>query len=280
MSTRTSRRTVRRAGQRRTWYDSGWRIAGRAVSTALAVVVVALVAALLVVPRVMGGSSLTVLTGSMEPTFTPGDVIVVRGIDSADVCSDVGVGDIVTYMPTPNDPTLITHRVVGMTVGTFEDGTRCRLVMQGDANSAVDEPVSPDQVRGLFLYGVPKLGLFRQWAGDHVSTLLVVGAVVLIGYGVWSALRAPRTRVTAFAEPGRVPSGPSSEGTIPNPPDSYPDDLRARELALSERELTLRERELAFARWQAGLSAEPRHSAISDPLPVSVPPSAETSRET
>ena len=59
----------------RSWYESPWRIAGRAVWIAFVVTLLALIAALLVVPRVSGGTSLTVLTGSMEPTFAPGDVV-------------------------------------------------------------------------------------------------------------------------------------------------------------------------------------------------------------
>ena len=119
----------------------------------------------MVVPRVLGGDSLTVLSGSMEPTFSPGDVVVVKGVTEAEVCSDVSVGSIVTYFPEPNDPTLITHRVIGKTIGTFEDGTSCRLITQGDANTVVDEPISPAQVRGVFMYGVPGI-----WSGAPVGS--------------------------------------------------------------------------------------------------------------
>lgn len=208
------------------WCDSPWRIAGRAVSSALVVVVLAVIAALLVVPRVLGGTSVTVLTGSMVPTFSPGDVVVIRGIEVADVCSEVAIGDIVTFMPTPNDPTLITHRVVAKTIGTFPDGTTCQLVTQGDANSAADDPVSPAQVRGVFLFGVPKLGWVRQWAGDNTQLLLIVGAAILIAAGIWSVMRRPRTRTY----------------TMPAP------NTDEREIALRERELALRIREEEFSR--------------------------------
>ncbi|MFB9955819.1 signal peptidase I [Cellulomonas denverensis] len=180
----------------RPWYDSPWRIAGQALTTALAVVLVAALTALVLVPRLTGGASLTVLTGSMEPTFAPGDVIVVRGVD--DVCATVGVGDIVTYFPTPNDPTLISHRVVGKTIGTFDDGTRCRLITQGDANTAADDPISPEQVRGTFLYGIPRLGWVRQWVGDHLQAVILVAAVVLIGIGLSGGFGRGRTRVLAI----------------------------------------------------------------------------------
>ena len=179
----------------RSWYESPWRIAGRAVWIAFVVTLLALIAALLVVPRVSGGTSLTVLTGSMEPTFAPGDVVAVRGVAPDQVCAEIGVGDIVTYLPEPGDPALITHRVVGKTVGTFDDGTDCRLITQGDANSAADAPVSPEQVRGAMLYSLPALGWVRQWATDNIVVLGVAFGAGLLGYGAWTTFRRPRTRV-------------------------------------------------------------------------------------
>ncbi|MEV7974138.1 signal peptidase I [Cellulomonas sp. NPDC089187] len=240
---------------RRAWYDSPWRIAGQAVSSAIAVLLVALIAALVVVPKVTGGTSLTVLSGSMEPTFAPGDVLVVRGVDSADVCAEIAINDVITYFPKPDDPTLISHRVVGKTIGTFDDGTRCRLVTQGDANSAVDDPISPEQVRGVLLYGIPKLGWLRQWAGDHIQPLMIAAAVALIGWGLWSTIRRPQTRVLAVPTTGGTPDVDIPAASHPTTEPALPvhRDLLARELDLRERELALRERELAFAQRTAGL---------------------------
>lgn len=245
----STRATAKRAA--RGWYDSPWQIAARAIGSALAIVVIAALAALLVVPRILGGDSLTVLSGSMEPTFSPGDVVVVKGTDAEKVCADVSVGQIVTYFPEPNDPTLITHRVVGKTIGTFEDGTSCRLITQGDANSAVDEPVSPAQVRGIFMYGVPGLGWVRQWVSQNPMIVAGLAAAVLIGWGALSAFRKPRTTVVRV--PGAQRGGPSGSAAAPavnyQAPVAEPreQELRERELALREREVELRERELAFA---------------------------------
>ncbi|MDQ1130273.1 signal peptidase I [Microbacterium sp. SORGH_AS_0888] len=251
----TDRRGIRRLRREndRNWFDSPWRIAGRAVSWALMIVVVALVLALAVVPRVLGGDSLTVLSGSMEPTFSPGDVIVVRGADEASVCQDVSIGTIVTYFPKPNDPTLITHRVVGKTIGTFDDGTTCRLLTQGDANSAVDEPVSPRQVRGTFLYGVPGVGWARQWVGDNLMLVAIAVGGLLIGWGLWTTLRRPRTHVVSVPRP--TPSTPAPPSATA-PADAASDALRERELALREREITLREREFDYTVQQSELARE------------------------
>lgn len=243
-------RTTGRISQ--SWYESPWRIAGRAVSIALVVTVLALVAALLVVPRIAGGTSLTVLTGSMEPTLAPGDVVAVRGVAPDQVCAEIGVGDIVTYLPEPGDPALITHRVVGKTVGTFDDGTHCRLITQGDANSAADAPVSPEQVRGAMLYSLPALGWVRQWATDNIVVLGVALGAGLLGYGVWSTFRRPRTRVIMTSGSGSVgpasASAPASAAPASVADASIADALRIRELDLRERELAIREEELHLAR--------------------------------
>lgn len=236
------------------WYESPVHIALRAVGSAFVILIIAVVAGLLVVPRLMGGDSLTVLTGSMEPTFSPGDVVVVKGVKSEQVCSDVSVGQIVTFFPEPNDPTLITHRVVGKTIGTFDDGTSCRLLTQGDANSAIDAPVSPAQVRGVFMYGIPKLGWARQWVAQQPMVLVGIGAVVLIAWMLWGGSRKPQTTVVSVPRPAgatRTSEAPGAPVTpvAPVAPLAEPrvDLLREREIALRERELALRERELELA---------------------------------
>lgn len=210
------------------------RIAVQLAGAALLTAVLLFAVAVFVVPRVAGGASLTVLTGSMEPSLMPGDVVVTQGVAVDEVCQQVGIGDIVTYLPEPDDPSLITHRVVGKTIGTYDDDTACRLVTQGDNNSSADEPVSPRQVRGRFLYGVPDLGWAREWVNGHrgavlLGLLLVIGAVAL-----WDQSRPRRTRLVV---PG---AGPARHQ------DADERDLRRRELAVRERDIAVREAELAL----------------------------------
>ncbi|SEF12615.1 signal peptidase I [Arthrobacter alpinus] len=275
-----------RRNSRGLWFESPWRIAGRAFSTALAVLAVGALLALVVVPRMLGGDSLTVLSGSMEPTFSPGDIVVVKGLDEAGVCADVSVGSIVTFFPKPNEPTLITHRVVGKTIGTFDDGTHCRLVTQGDSNSSVDAPVSPAQVRGQFMFGVPQLGWVRQWAGENTQILLFTGAAIVIAWGLWGAIRSPRTTVMTVP---RTTAGSPADVAARDPFKGTPDvtagtgedadwganegerDLRERELAVRERDLELRERELAFAHQRGALATIYSESVTLLDFPVHVP---------
>lgn len=189
------------------WFDSPWQLVGSAVSLIVTTLLVTATVALFVVPLVLGGTTLTVLSGSMEPTFRAGDVIVVKGVTPDEVCSRVGVGDIVTYLPHPDDPALVTHRVVGRTAGVGTDGPECRLVTQGDANSAVDEPVSPMQVRGQFLYSVPRLGWLRQWVQEHPGTAVVIVAGLVVAYAAWDLFRPARTRVVSYVVPADTEQG-------------------------------------------------------------------------
>lgn len=141
------------------------------------VAVLGVAIALAVVPRVMGGEALTVLTGSMEPTYTPGDMVVSVPRDS------YAVGDVVTFQPVSNDPTLITHRIVAVQLGG-PDGTS--YVTRGDANGANDEPIQAEQVMGEVIYDVPYVGHLALAAGERRSALIAIGGAALIGYGVYA----------------------------------------------------------------------------------------------
>lgn len=146
---------------------------------ALAVVV----AAVQVVPRAMGAIPLTVLSGSMEPSLAPGDLVVVRPTPAA----DIRIGDVITFQPVAGDPTLVTHRVTGLTLGA--DGVS-GFTTQGDANNAPDAPILAEQVQGRVVYSVPWVGHLTSadW-GPQVATVAGVG---LLGYGLVAVVVAHR----------------------------------------------------------------------------------------
>lgn len=140
----------------------------------IAVAVLLLAAAVVVVPRVIGAIPLTVLTGSMQPTYNPGDVVVSKPVDG----ESVRVGDVVTFQPYSDDPTLITHRVISKSASS--EGIT--LITQGDANGAPDEPISVDQVRGVVLYSVPVVGHVTQFIPQEGrGTVIAVIGVALLG---------------------------------------------------------------------------------------------------
>lgn len=149
--------------------------------TALAVI--AAVVALVAVPRFMGWMPLTVLSGSMEPTIPVGSQVVVDPIeDDADVAR-IKVGDVVTFMPWPDDQTLVTHRVVTRSVGT--DGA-VTVTTQGDANDAADGlDLTERELRAVVRYHVPYAGYVAQLLDRGQKSLGI--AAVVGGLGVYAA---------------------------------------------------------------------------------------------
>jgi len=174
-----------------------------------------LTVALVVVPRVTGGMSLTVLTGSMRPGINPGDVVVTRGIDAQQAAS-LNIGDVITFLPYPDDPTLVTHRIIGKAVGA--SGTA--FITQGDNNNSVDPwgPVHDFQVRGDVMYVVPKVGWARQWVGQAGPWLVPGAGVVLIGVGLVSLVTV-RRRPTPDDTPLEEGNGSLVHGAAPRRAD-------------------------------------------------------------
>ncbi|MBD7918325.1 signal peptidase I [Cellulomonas sp. Sa3CUA2] len=168
------------------------------LTTFALLVLLAAAVALAVVPKVVDGAALTVLTGSMVPTYDPGDVVVVRGVK--DVAAEVQVGDVVTFQPVSDDPTLITHRVVEK-IFTAE-GTM--FVTRGDANSADDDPLVPAQVKAEVMYHVPYVGYASLYLGQQRGLLVVGVAVALLGYGAFMVLRPERRRADAAESPAAL----------------------------------------------------------------------------
>jgi signal peptidase len=163
-----------------------WRTFLSVLVTSALIVVIGLAVLLQVVPRAMGGTSLTVLSGSMEPTFSAGDVIAVRSVEP----DDIRVGDIITFQPVSNDATLVTHRVVGVGFNSVDGAV---LTTQGDANSTPDDPIVAAQVRGLYLFHVPYLGYLLAPLGPYAPVIAAGLGVLLIGYALFTLLR-PRSR--------------------------------------------------------------------------------------
>ncbi|SEB89137.1 signal peptidase, endoplasmic reticulum-type [Paramicrobacterium humi] len=158
---------------------------GRSLLLALMVVIVASG----VLPRVIGAVPLAVLSGSMVPTFNPGDLVVSKPV--ADPAA-LEIGEVITFQPVSGDPMLITHRIIGFEFGS--DGTR-NIITQGDANSASDKAIVPDQVMGKMLYTVPFMGYVSNWVTAlNLAWLLPIAGVALIVVCIVMLTRALRRR--------------------------------------------------------------------------------------
>jgi signal peptidase len=167
------------------------RYLGALVSLAasLAVVTLAAVAvALTLVPALVGGHALTVLSPSMVPALPPGSVLVDRPV----AADSVRVGDVITYATTDEVsgvPILITHRVVAIE----SNSAGPTFITQGDANNAADDrPVEGAQIRGKVWYHVPYIGVARNFLLAQGAGLILGGVVALVA-AVWFLVHLMRS---------------------------------------------------------------------------------------
>ena len=144
-----------------------WNIA----STVLVVLMV-LCAVFLMGSRLMGYRVFTVISGSMEPQYSVGDLIYVKTVD----VNTIQVGDPITFVLN-EDLVVATHRVVEI------DAENQRFYTKGDANEIVDnEPVHFNNVIGVPQFSIPKLGYVSDFIqnppGMYIT--LAAGSVLII----------------------------------------------------------------------------------------------------
>ena len=133
-------------------------------------------AVLLVGVRLIGLRPLTVLSGSMEPTYHTGSLIYVKKVDP----KSLQPGDVITFMLS--EDTIATHRIVEV-VPDEEDPTVIRFRTKGDANDAEDGGlVHYKNVIGTPVYSIPKLGYFVNFIQNPPGKYLAIsaGAILLL----------------------------------------------------------------------------------------------------
>ena len=185
MSSQTGHRAPHRPS------DTVWHGVRRAGEWLLLVAFVGSALAAVVLPRLAGATPYAVLTGSMSPGMPRGSLVVVREVDPA----RIGTGDVITFMPRPDDTTTVTHRVVG--VGFDAAGERV-FTTKGDANDTVDPwTVQGRHVLGERWYSLPYLGYLtdlltgrqRELATILIAVGLLAYALVMYGGALCDRLR-------------------------------------------------------------------------------------------
>ena len=150
------------------------------ITTAILIVMLILVACLYT-PKFFGISPLIVLSGSMEPEYPIGSLLYVNQHN----LDDIKIGDAITFYI--DESTLVTHRVVGI------DESSCTYITKGDANEVNDgSPVSFDDVLGVPIMNIPKLGGVADWLSHksgkiiYVTAIIVVTILMFMGDIIWS----------------------------------------------------------------------------------------------
>ena len=151
------------------------------VSAGLLAVILGIALVVIIIPRLTDATTLTVLTGSMEPKLPPGTLLVVKP-EPTDL---IRVGDVVTYEPNANDANdVISHRVTAIRIGT--DGSRV-FTVKGDANNTADAPVQSKQIVAVLWYSVPLLGWVNAWiSGVRAAWMIPTAAAALLLYAAWN----------------------------------------------------------------------------------------------
>ena len=115
-------------------------------------------------PMPFGYGWAVVLSGSMEPAMSVGDLIIVS--ESAPYTE----GDVVVFQ---SGNMLVVHRVTAI------DGDS--VTTQGDANNTADAPVPKDAVKGKVIATLPKIGTAVNFVKTPIGTIvLAVAAVTLV----------------------------------------------------------------------------------------------------
>ncbi len=142
------------------------------VSTVIVVIVV-LIAVFLMGSRIIGLNVYNVISGSMEPTYSVGDLIYVKNVDYADVEEKIKVGDPLTFVLN-EDKVVATHRVVK--IDTEEE----LIYTKGDTNNTVDPAVNFKNVIGKPIFSIPLLGYVSAYMQTTSGMIVTIGIGVLI----------------------------------------------------------------------------------------------------
>ena len=121
--------------------EAGGRLLRVAVRLALAVslVLAALSVALPVYYKVIGDQLLVVTSGSMAPTFEPGDAVVMRTAEADALRPQM----VITFQPV-NGTGLVTHRIASLhTLPDAEGKPTAYVRTRGDANDVYDPDLTP-----------------------------------------------------------------------------------------------------------------------------------------
>lgn len=133
------------------------------------------------IPNVGGIFPMIILTDSMDPVFSSGDLIVCHTMDA----EDVKEGDIICfYDPAGNGSTTVTHRVTKVTT---DDSGALAWETKGDANNTADDAlVLAKNLVGVYqgsLKGVGNAAMFMQTT-QGLIICVICPMILLVAYDI------------------------------------------------------------------------------------------------
>lgn len=109
-------------------------------------------------PSFFGLKNAVVLSGSMEPVFSAGDLLIYFET------KDYEIDDIVIFL---SGGAFVTHRIIGEEDGYF--------ITQGDANNVEDkELLNPENIEGEMIIAIPSIGSFINFLSTPLGLLILI----------------------------------------------------------------------------------------------------------
>ena len=115
------------------------------------------------VPMPFGVGASVVLSGSMEPTLSVGDLLIIQAQESYET------GDIMVYQ---SGTVPVVHRIVNISGET--------VTTRGDANNADDAAFPVTAVKGAVVAAIPLLGYLIWALKTPLGIILTLAAAVLL----------------------------------------------------------------------------------------------------
>lgn len=115
------------------------------------------------VPMPFGVGASVVLSGSMEPELSVGDLLFFGEAEK------YAPGDVVVYQ---SGRTPVVHRIVKI--------QNDLVITQGDANNTADEPFDSSLIKGRVMTAIPLVGYLFLALKTPVGTLLTIGGAVAL----------------------------------------------------------------------------------------------------
>ncbi len=132
---------------------------------------------LLAAPRLLGGQSMSVLSGSMAPAIETGDEVIVMPL----AVEQLKPGEIAVFSDPGGSGRLLNHRVQSM---VEEDGV-VHVITLGDANTAPERWTVPSgQEVGRVVARIPKVGYLLGQMNSRIALLGLV-ALPAVLLGIW-----------------------------------------------------------------------------------------------
>ena len=115
------------------------------------------------IPMPFGVGSAVVLSGSMEPEISIGDLLFISEREGYEV------GDVVVYQ---DGKMAVTHRIVSISGN--------EVITRGDANNTEDDPITLEQIKGEVVLAIPYVGSVVNAIKTPLGTICILALAIFL----------------------------------------------------------------------------------------------------